>query len=101
MLSLNIDEYDLFVKIDDDDIYKKNYIKVSNFYPIIYNNNQVVVRRTDISLPWYTKYRYFFSDANQVITNLFLGSSFNAYNIKDLYQKNTELMNNWFKEKLR
>ena len=62
--------------------------------PIIYNTNQVIVKRTDTGLPWYTKYKYFFSNANQVITNLFLGSSFNAYDIYFLNRKRINVILN-------
>lgn len=36
--SVNMDDYDIFVKIDDDDIYKKDYIK--NIVDV-FNNNEV------------------------------------------------------------
>ena len=81
-------------------IYGSIYILGKKLYnyltsvPIIYNNNQVVIRRTDANLPWYIKYRYFFSDANQVITNLFLGSSFNAYDIYFLNRKRINVILN-------
>jgi hypothetical protein len=80
-------------------IYGSIYIIGKKFYdylvsvPIIYKNNQVVVR-TDVGLPWYSKYKYFFSDANQVVTNLFLGSSFNAYDIYFLNRKRINVILN-------
>ena len=80
-------------------IYGSIYILGKKLYdylvsvPIIHNTNQLI-KRTEAGLPWYSKYKYFFSDANQIITNLFLGSSFNAYDIYFLNRKRINVILN-------
>jgi len=80
-------------------IYGSIYILGKKLYhyfttvPIVRTNN-IIVKRTDISLPWYLKYRYFFSESKEIIPNLFLGSSFTAFNKFDLDKKNISVILN-------
>jgi protein-tyrosine phosphatase len=63
--------------------------------PIIrYDKNENIVKRIDTILPWYTRYRYFFSESKEIIPNLFLGSSFNAFNKSELDKKNISVVLN-------
>ena len=82
-------------------IYGSIYIlgkKLYNYFyssPIIkYDKNDSIVKRVDIGLPWYLKYKYFFSECNEIIPSLFLGSSFNAYNRDELKRKNITIILN-------
>ena len=73
---------------------KKLYNYLSSIPIIRYDKNEEIVRRVEAGLPWYSKYRYFFSESNEVIPNLFLGSSFNAYNKNELDKKNINIILN-------
>jgi hypothetical protein len=72
----------------------KLYNYLSSVPIIRYDKNEEIVRRVEVGLPWYSKYRYFFSESNEVIPNLFLGSSFNAYNNNELDRKNINIILN-------
>jgi len=80
-------------------IYGSIYIFTKKFYnylisvPIVQNNNNSIIR-TDVSLPWYIKYKYFFSNATDIVPSLFLGSSFNAYDIYFLRKKRINVIIN-------
>lgn len=50
--------------------------------------------RIQPKLPWYTQYGYFYSEANQIINNLHLGSSFNAYSLSELSNKKINVVIN-------
>jgi hypothetical protein len=81
-------------------IYGSIYIFSKKFYnylisvPVVQNQNDSIIRRTDIDLPWYIKYKYFFSNATEIVTSLFLGSSFNAYDIYFLRRKRINVIIN-------
>ena len=71
-----------------------NYLSSVQIPIIKYDRNESIVKRVDIGLPWYLKYRYFFSECNEVIPNLFLGSSYNAYNKHELENKKINVILN-------
>jgi protein-tyrosine phosphatase len=73
---------------------KKLYNYLSSIPIIRYDKNEAIVRRVEVGLPWYSKYRYFFSESNEVIPSLFLGSSFNAYNKNEIDRKNINIILN-------
>jgi len=73
---------------------KKLYNYLSSVPIIRYDKNEEIVRRVEAGLPWYSKYRYFFSESTEIIPNLFLGSSFNAYNKNELDKKNINIILN-------
>jgi protein-tyrosine phosphatase len=50
--------------------------------------------RIEPKLPWYTQYSYFYSESNEIIDNLYLGSSFNAYSITELTNKKINVIIN-------
>jgi protein-tyrosine phosphatase len=52
------------------------------------------VPRIEPKLPWYRQYGYFYSESNQIIDNLHLGSSFNAYSLSDLANKKINVVIN-------
>jgi protein-tyrosine phosphatase len=65
------------------------------------------IPRIEPKLPWYTQYGYFYSESNQIIDNLYLGSSFNAYLLSELTNKKitvvinvTEEIDNFHKNNL-
>ncbi len=64
-------------------------------------------QRIEPKLPWYRQYGYFYSESNQIIDNLHLGSSFNAYSLSELTNKKinvvinvTEEIDNFHENKL-
>jgi protein-tyrosine phosphatase len=50
--------------------------------------------RIEPKLPWYTQYSYFYSEADEIIEHLYLGSSFNAYSLTDIKNKNINVILN-------
>ena len=71
-----------------------NYLSSIQIPIIRYDKHDSIIKRVDVGLPWYSKYRYFFSESNEVIPNLFLGSSFNAYNKIELEKKDISVILN-------
>ena len=51
-------------------------------------------KRTNPKIPWYRQYKYFYSESTQIINNLHLGSSFNAYSISELTNKKINVVIN-------
>lgn len=70
-----------------------NYMSFQTISSTI-TSNTIVVKRMNDSLPWYLKYKYFFSNSKEIIPRLFLGSSFSAFNKFDLDQKNINVVLN-------
>jgi protein-tyrosine phosphatase len=58
----------------------------------IFENIQIP--RIKSILPWYVQYMYFYSAPTEIINNLYLGSSFNAYAIQNLKNKNVNVIIN-------
>lgn len=58
------------------------------------NSGSGEVPRVEPILPWYRQYGYFFSDSNEIIDGLFLGSSYNAYCLDKLQEKNIKVIIN-------
>jgi protein-tyrosine phosphatase len=52
------------------------------------------VPRIEPSMPWYKQYSYFYYPSNEIIENLYLGSSFNAYDYNELRNKNIKVIIN-------
>lgn len=71
-----------------------NYLYSVQIPVIKYDKNEAIVKRVDIGLPWYLRYKWFFSESNEIIPNLFLGSSFNAYNKNELNKKQINIILN-------
>lgn len=46
------------------------------------------VPRIEPKLPWYRQYSWFYYSPTEIINNLYLGSSFNAFDIEELNNKN-------------
>jgi len=81
-------------------IYGSIYIfgkKIYNYLvsiPIIRNQNNTLVNRVEKKKSLYLQYFSFFSESNEIISNLYLGSSFNSYNLKELERKNINVILN-------
>lgn len=73
-----------------DYIFGSLYILKSKLWYIDFNS----VPRIRPKLPWYEQYKYFYSESNEIINNLYLGSSFNAYSINELTNKNINVIIN-------
>jgi len=71
-----------------------NYLYSTQIPLIKYDKNEAIVKRVDIALPWYLRYKWFFSESNEIIPNLFLGSSFNAYNKNEINKKQINVILN-------
>lgn len=52
------------------------------------------VPRIEPTMPWYKQYSYFYYPSNEIIDNLYLGSSFNAYDYYELRNKNIKVIIN-------
>ena len=52
------------------------------------------IPRIEPSMPWYKQYSYFYSQSNEIIEGLYLGSSFNAYNFDELQKNNIKVIIN-------
>jgi protein-tyrosine phosphatase len=52
------------------------------------------INRIEPSVPWYQQYMYFYSPSQEIVTNLFLGSSFNAYNLNELIKNKIDVIIN-------
>jgi protein-tyrosine phosphatase len=52
------------------------------------------VERIEPSVPWYHQYMHFYSPSNEITDDLFLGSSFNAYNLDELKQNKINVIIN-------
>lgn len=52
------------------------------------------VPRIEPSMPWYRQYSYFYYPSNEIVENLYLGSSFNAYDFYELKNKNIKVIIN-------
>ncbi len=62
--------------------------KISNWG---YSND---VPRIEPKLPWYRQYAHFYSPASKIVNGLYLGSSFNAYDINQLNLNNIKVIIN-------
>jgi protein-tyrosine phosphatase len=52
------------------------------------------ISRIEPSIPWYQQYMYFYSPCQEIVSNLYLGSSFNAYNLNELKKNNINVIIN-------
>jgi protein-tyrosine phosphatase len=74
-----------------DYIFGSFYILKNKIWVLDFSKNTVRIKP---KLPWYRKYIYFYSESNQIINNLYLGSSFNAYSISELTNKKINVIIN-------
>ena len=63
-------------------VYGSYYILKNKLYDLNFFGKKVP--RIEPNMPWYKQYSYFYSQSNEIIKGLYLGSSFNAYNIDEL-----------------
>ena len=73
-------------------IYGSYYILKNKLYDLSIFGEKVP--RTEPSMPWYKQYSYFYSQSNEIIKGLYLGSSFNAYNLNELQNNNIKVIIN-------
>lgn len=73
-----------------DYIFGSLYILKNKLWYVDFNS----VPRIGPKLSWYEQYKYFYSESNEIINNLYLGSSFNAYSINELADKNINVIIN-------
>jgi protein-tyrosine phosphatase len=74
-----------------DYIFGSFYILKNKFWVLdVFKNT----KRIKPKLPWYRQYIYFYSESNEIINNLHLGSSFNAYSISELTNKKINVVIN-------
>lgn len=52
------------------------------------------VNRIEPSVPWFHQYMYFYSSSQEIVENLFLGSSFNAFRFNELKKNNIDVIIN-------
>lgn len=52
------------------------------------------IPRIEPKLPWYRQYGYFYSESTEIVDNLHLGSSFNAYTLNELKNKKINVVLN-------
>ncbi len=75
-----------------DYLYGTFYILKNKIYNLgIFSKN---VPRIEPKMPLYRQYSYFYSEPNQIIDGLYLGSSYNAYDIKQINNKNINVIIN-------
>lgn len=70
------------------------------------NNNKVI--RTEPKVPWYRQLIWFYSKPTKILDNLYLGSSFNAYDIENFKKLKitvilniTKEINNFYQDNLK
>lgn len=73
-------------------IYGSYYILKNKLYDFNFFGEKVP--RIEPSMPWYKQYSYFYSKSNEIIKGLYLGSSFNAYNLQELQYNNINVIIN-------
>jgi protein-tyrosine phosphatase len=61
---------------------------------ILLNDFDKKISRTDIIIPYYKQYYYFFSESTEIIPSLYLGSSFNAYSYSEINKKHINVIFN-------
>ncbi len=61
---------------------------------ILLNDFDKKILRTDIPLPFYKQYYYYFSEATEIIPSLYLGSSYNAYAYSEITNKHINVIFN-------
>jgi len=68
-----------------------NILRNKFFDFLLFNGN---VPRIKPKLPLYLQYSYFYSGCSDILDGLYLGSSFNAYNLNDIKSKNIKIIIN-------
>ena len=61
---------------------------------INYSFTKYDIPRIQPKMPWYRQYSYFYYPSTQILNHLYLGSSFNAYDMNDLRSKNITIIIN-------
>ena len=75
-----------------DYVYGSYYIIKNKLYNFdIFSKN---TPRIKPKISWYKRYSYFYSSSNKIIDGLFLGSSFNAYNLTELKSNDIDVIIN-------
>lgn len=67
------------------------YIFKNKFFSLGFTGD---VPRIEPKLPWYRQYSYFYSPSTKIINGLYLGSSYNAYDLDHLTSNNINVIIN-------